>query len=91
MTARDSYNIYCNTPNNIISLDVPTLGLSDHFPVFATRKLNSLCAVKKSHFTISYRSLKNFNEPEFGNDVKSIPWDINKMFDDTNEVVFGHC
>ena len=46
--------IYCNTPNNMISVDVPILGLSDHFPIFATRKINSLSAVKKSHFTISY-------------------------------------
>ena len=43
--------------------------------------------LKKSHFTISYRSFKNFNEQEFCNDVKSIPWDIIKMFDDTNDVV----
>ena len=77
---------------------MPTLGLSDHFLIFATRKINSLSAVKKYHFTISYRSLKNFNEHEFCNDVKSIPLDIIKMFDDTNDVVetwsslfFGRC
>ena len=48
--------------------------------------INSLSAVKKSHSTISYRSFKNFNEQEFCNDVKSIPWDIIRMFDDTNDV-----
>ena len=80
-------HIYCNTPNNIISVDVPTLGISDHFPILAARKINSLSAVKKSLFTISYTSFKNFNEQEFCNDVKSIPWDIIKMFDDTNDVV----
>ena len=26
--------IYCNTPNNIITVDVPTLALSDHFSDF---------------------------------------------------------
>ena len=35
----------------------------------------------------AYRSFKNLNEQEFCNDVKSIPWDIIKMFDDTNDVV----
>ena len=80
-------HIYCNTPINIISVDVPILGLSDHFPIFATRKFNSLSGVKKSHFTISHRSFKNFNKQEFCSDVKSIPWDIIKMFDDTNDVV----
>ena len=33
------------------------------------------------------RSFKNFHEQEFCNDVKSIPWDIIEMFDDTNDVV----
>ena len=68
-------------------VDVPTLGLSDHFLVFVTKKTNSLSAVKKYRFTISYRSFKNFNEQEFSNDVKSLPWDIIKMFDDINDIV----
>ena len=34
------------TPNNIISVDVPSFGLSDHFRVYVTRKINSLSGVK---------------------------------------------
>ena len=80
-------HIYCNTPNNVLCVNVPNLGLSDHFPIFVTRKINSLSSVKNSHFTITYRSFKKFNEEEFCNDLQSIPWDIIKMFDDTNDAV----
>ena len=32
-------HIYCNNFSNVLSTKVPILGLSDHFPVFVTRKL----------------------------------------------------
>lgn len=80
-------HIYCNTQTNILSVDVPILGLSDHFPVIVTRKVNPSPIPRKSHFSISYRSFKNFNETEFINDLKSAPWDIIKLFDDTNDIV----
>ena len=43
-------HIYCKTLCNILSIDVPILGLSDHFSIFITRKLNSFSVHKKSHF-----------------------------------------
>ena len=63
------------------------MGLSDHFPVFITRKLNSSSVLRKSHHSISYRSFKNFNETEFINDLSSTPRDVIKRFDDTNDIV----
>ena len=79
-------HIYCNTEANINSVDVPQLGLSDHYPVFLTRKTN--CSTPKfSHHTISYRSFKNFNEQTFKSDLQDAPWDLIKVFDDTNDVV----
>ena len=80
-------HIYCNNLSNVLSTKVPILGLSDHFPVFVTRKLNSSPVLKKSHHSISYRSFKNFNEAEFINDLSSTPWDVIKIFDDTNDIV----
>ena len=79
--------IYCNTPNNIISVDVPTLVISDHFPIFATRKINSLAAVENLISPSHIGLFKNFNEQQFSNIVKQIPWDNIKVFDDTNDVV----
>ena len=34
-------HIYCNCPENVKSVSVPKLGLSDHFPIFVTRKMHS--------------------------------------------------
>lgn len=80
-------HIYSNTQCNIMMTKVPKLGLSDHFPVFLSRKTNCSNGPKNTHFTISYRSFKHFNENSFVNDLKSTPWDIVKVFDDTNDSV----
>lgn len=40
-------HIYSNCPENVTSIDVPKIGLSDHFPVFFTRKMH-VQPVKKS-------------------------------------------
>ena len=57
-------HVYSNFSENIQFLDVPKIGLSDHYPVFFTRKINSH-APKASHHTIKYRSLKNFDISKF--------------------------
>ena len=38
-------------------------------------------------FHIQCRSFKNFNETELINDLSSTPWDVIKIFDDTNDIV----
>ncbi|MCG8048691.1 MAG: endonuclease/exonuclease/phosphatase family protein, partial [Candidatus Thiodiazotropha endolucinida] len=79
-------HIYCNIQENCSNVSVPNLGISDHFPIFFTRKINS-CKPKSKHYSISYRSFKNFNEENFKNDLRLIPWDIVKMFDDPNDAL----
>ena len=79
-------HIYCNIDTNVSSIDVPQLGLSDHFPVFITRKAN--CSTPKStHHTISYRSFKIFCQQDFSSELQDAPWDLIKVFEDTNDVV----
>ena len=79
-------HIYSNCPENVNSLDVPNIGLSDHFPIFFTRKMH-VQPPKTNHFTISYRSFKNFNEAKFIEDLQSVPWDTIKLFDDTDDIM----
>ena len=79
-------HIYSNCPENVNSLDVPKIGLSDHFPVFFTRKMH-VQPPKLKHFTISYRSFKNFNETKFIEDLQSVPWDTIKLFEDTDDIM----
>ena len=62
------------------SLNVPNVGLSDHFPIFFTRKMH-VKPPKSKHFTIHYRSFNNFDE-----DLQAVPWDTIKLFDDTDDV-----
>ena len=42
---------------------------------------------KAYHFTISYRSFKNFNEANFIEDLQSLRWDTIKLFDDTDDIM----
>ncbi|MES9881523.1 MAG: reverse transcriptase family protein [Sedimenticola sp.] len=79
-------HIYCSIKSNVSAVSVPKLGLSDHFPVFLIRKSNSIIP-KNSHYCISYRSFKNFNENDFTSALKTVPWDIVKMFDETNDII----
>ena len=64
-------HIYSNCPTNVNSLTVPKIGLSDHFPIFVTRKMH-VKPPKTNHYTISYRSYKNFDEAKFVEDLQSI-------------------
>ena len=80
-------HIYCNCPENVKSVSVPKLGLSDHFPIFVTRKMHSHIPKGKHHYTISYRSFKNFDENRFISDLQAVPWDLIKLFDDTDDIL----
>ena len=66
-------HIYSNFSENIQFIDIPKIGLSDHYPVFFTCKVNS-CITKATHHTIKYRSFKNFDEARFNEDLELIPW-----------------
>ena len=79
-------HIYSNCPENVNSLNVPKIGLSDHFPIFFTRKMH-VHPPKINHYTISYRSFRNFDESKFTEDLQSVPWDTIKLFDDTNDIL----
>ena len=42
---------------------------------------------KGKHHSISYRSLKNFDEAKFFSDLKAVPTHIIHLFDDTNDIL----
>ena len=79
-------HIYTNCPENVKSITVPKIGLSDHFPISFTRKMHNP-TTKNNHYTISYRSFKDFDEGTFINDLQSVPWDLIKLFDNTNDIL----
>ena len=80
-------HIYSNTYANILTTVVPNICSSVNSPVFVSRKTNGSCGVKNTHYTISYRSFKNFDERKFIDDLKSTHLDIIKVFDGVNDIV----
>ena len=42
---------------------------------------------KRKHFTISYRSFKDFDETKFSNDLLSAPWATIKHIDDIGDIL----
>ena len=78
-------HIYSDNAQNVIWTTVPQLGLSDHYPIFCSRKINYF--KKSRHFCIKYRSLKNFNEDEFLTDLSAVNWNTLIESQDVNEVV----
>ena len=55
-------------------------------PLVCSRKMH-VQPPKTNHYTISYRSFKDFNEAKFIEDLQSVPWDTIKLFDDTDDIL----
>ena len=54
-------HIYTNANKSKLSVTVPKINLSDHFPIcLDIKRLKSV--KKKTHYTIKYRDMKNFNQ-----------------------------
>lgn len=79
-------HIYCNFDHSVTFVDVPKIGVSDHFPIFFTRKQNSSLP-KSKHHTITYRSFKNFDENKFISELQSVPWDVVQVFDHPDDIL----
>ncbi|WAR27003.1 hypothetical protein MAR_012707 [Mya arenaria] len=70
-------HIYTNCDQNICNVSVPKIGISDHYPILCTRKLNYKEKIN-SHNFIKYRSFRSFSEESFLSDLIRIPWDVSK-------------
>lgn len=79
-------HIYSNNEDNISSVRVSELSISDHYAVFCNRKVSGSYK-NKCHKTITYRSFKHFNENDFLADLMSIDWDVLETLDDVDDIV----
>ncbi|CAB4038093.1 Hypothetical predicted protein [Paramuricea clavata] len=74
--------------DNVIKSGVLDIGMSDHLPIFISRKINSRISIKQGLHTISYRRKKDFIASDFGNDlVEEIPLSLYEIFDDPNNLL----
>ena len=81
--------IFTSKEDNVIKSGVLDIGMSDHLPIFISRKINSRISIKQGlHTTISYRRKKDFIASDFDNDlVEEIPLSLYEIFDDPNDIL----
>jgi hypothetical protein len=75
-------HIYTSHPYHVVEVCVPPFGCSDHFPVCLTWRKKGAKIPRATHKTISYRSFKTFNEPDFISDLSMSP--INEIYNITD-------
>ena len=80
--------IYVSHVHNIVKAHVSNVTVSHHYPVFDIRRCNaSLRKRKNAHTTINYRSLKNFDQKKFKEDLAQAPWSIIESFDNPSDAL----
>lgn len=79
-------HIYTTNDENITSTHVPQISISDHFPVFCNRKVNSQ-STSGIHKTITYRSFKNFDNEAFCDELKLVDWSVIQSCDNTDDML----
>ena len=67
-------HVFTNKRFNSSSYGTLNYGISDHLPIYVTRKHNGGQERKNSHFSIVYRSRKDFNVDNFRKDLESAPF-----------------
>ena len=80
-------HVYSNVPENIVDVSVPVLGVSDHYPVFITRKLAKSFDKGPVHKYINYSDAKKFNETDFLSDLENQPWSVVDIFQDASDAL----
>ena len=80
-------HIYTTNEENIRSVKVEKICVSDHYAIFCNRSSHISPDKTNQHQTITYRSFKNFVESNFLNDLNSVPWEIIESFDDVDDIV----
>ena len=67
-------HILCNNQDNIVQSRTISLGLSDHFLTFCTRKATR--GVFNTHKTVKIRSLKHYSKEDFILKLKNADWNV---------------
>ena len=81
-------HVYTNRPECITEVNVPTIAMSDHYPVCITRS-SKHTPNKNSHIIIEYRDYKQFNENAFLLELSTANFDKLLECNDPNIVLEG--
>ena len=80
-------HIYTNNENNIQSVNVEKMCISDHYGIFCNRSTHVLPDKNDDHQTITYRSFKHFDESCFLNELSTVPWEIIENFETVDDIL----
>ena len=81
-------HIYSSSKTRITETVVPSLSISDHYPVaFTLGSDNCDSKMQKDHMTISYRSFKNFDLHAFIHDIYKSNINIVETVNDSNKAL----
>ena len=80
-------HIYTNDENNIQSVNVEKMCISDHNEIFCNRSAHVLPDKNDDHQTITNRSSKNFDESCFLNELSTVPWEIIENFEIVDDIL----
>ena len=78
--------IYLSDEDNLSKVHVCPVGISNHFAMFCSRKINASLK-HNSHKSITYRSFKHFDETEFLHDLQLIPWRNINEFENIDDIL----
>lgn len=76
--------IFTNSPETVVCSGVSRISISDHFLVYAFRKV-SISQPTNCHTTIFYRRFKNFNPTTFRNDIALQSWEDIYNYENPND------
>jgi hypothetical protein len=81
-------HIYTTNKSRVVGVEVPQVGISDHYPVCCCWALKADNSFRKhQHTTIRYRSHKHFNKDAFLNDLNSAPFDTVYYYNNPNDAL----
>ena len=62
-------HLYVSTSDKVTDISVPSIAISDHYPICFTRSTSKINFKRQSHKSIKYRCYKKFNEERFLTDL----------------------
>ena len=58
-------HVYTPDSGNIADISVPSIAISDHYPIAFTRTISKAQFKRQEHISIQYRSFNNYDEDSF--------------------------
>ena len=65
----------------------PYYAISNRYPICLTRKLSQCKTSEQGHKTITYRTMKLFDQDQFLQDLECQPWLLSDIYDGPSDVV----